>query len=281
MPKKAIVLRTFVASPGDVADERSLLDNVISELNRTWSGTLGIMLDVIKWETSVRPAFDSDPQAVINAQIPKDYDILIGVFWGRVGTPTPRAPSGSLEEFDLAYNRFLSTGCPEILLYFKDAPIAPSKIDIQQLQGIQEFKSSISKKGGLYSTFDDLSSFETSLRAHLSAVAQQFSVQMSSTAVISLSSAISTTNLGDEEDYGYLDYIEISAAKQTEMTEAMTVVNDATVRIGVQLNHGAAEVSAQQPTDSRITQRLVRRTAEDMNDYAGILQQQIAIITPR
>ncbi len=67
MPRNTTVLQVFVASPSDVAEERTSLDAVIGELNRTWAATLGITFEVSKWETRVRPGFDSYPQAAINA----------------------------------------------------------------------------------------------------------------------------------------------------------------------------------------------------------------------
>lgn len=42
------VLTIFVASPGDVSDERTILEEVISELNITWSRDLGIRLDLVR-----------------------------------------------------------------------------------------------------------------------------------------------------------------------------------------------------------------------------------------
>lgn len=281
MPKTITVLRVFVASPSDVSEERALLDTIIAELNRIWSGTLGVMLDVLKWEVNVRPAFASDPQAAINEQIPPDYDVLIAIFWGRIGTPTPRALSGSIEEFDRAYERLMVTGLPEILLYFKDTPIAPSKIDLDQLKGVQDFKQSLTKKGGLYWCFDDLPSFESSLRSHLSAVAQRFAAQAPNAPVTSALSPMPTAEqpVDDDDDYGYLDYIEISESKQAEMTAALALVSEATVRIGEQLAQRAAEMNAKQLATTRSARRSVSQTAEHMHDYAGIVQTQVAIIT--
>ena len=48
-------LSVFVASPGDVADERVRLEEVIRELNITWSKQLGVQLDLVQWETHALP----------------------------------------------------------------------------------------------------------------------------------------------------------------------------------------------------------------------------------
>lgn len=282
MPRNLVVLRIFVASPADVGAERALLDSIVAELNRTWSKSLGVMLDLIKWETSIRPGFASDPQAKINEQIDPDYDVFVGIFWGRIGTPTPRAISGSIEEFDRAYSRFVATRTPEILLYFKDAAIAPTKIDPDQLKGVQEFRKSLSEKGGLYSSFDDLASFESSVRSHLSAVAQRFANRGERPSNIDTTTSANPVidRIGDEEDdYGYLDYIEISESKQAEMTDALNLVNEATVRIGQQMSQRTNDLNSGQKKDAQSVRHFLHRTADDMNSYAEIVKRQVAVIS--
>ena len=130
MAKTRTLLQVFVASPGDVKDERKLLDSVISELNKTWGHSNGVMLELLKWETDSHPGFGADPQDVINSQIGEEYDIFIGIMWGRFGSPTKRAESGTEEEFNRAYTRLSnSSNSVQIMFYFKDAAIPPSKID--------------------------------------------------------------------------------------------------------------------------------------------------------
>lgn len=174
MPRQNQILQVFVASPSDVSAERATLETVIAELNHTWSRSLGVTFELLKWETNVRPSFSTDAQASINEQIGQDYDVFIGVFWSRLGTATPRAGSGSVEEFEQALHRFTSDGqWPEIMLYFKQAPMSPSDIVPAQLQALHDFKKSLSGRGGLYSEFDDIAGFEASLRSHLAAIADK------------------------------------------------------------------------------------------------------------
>jgi hypothetical protein len=76
------------------------LEEVIRELNTAWARDLGIRLELVRWETHAYPSFGDDPQAVINEQIPDDFDLFLGLMWYRFGTPTGRAGSGTLEEFN-------------------------------------------------------------------------------------------------------------------------------------------------------------------------------------
>ncbi len=64
MVRQEHVLTVFVASPDDVKDERDKLEEVIRELNVTWSRQLGVRLDLVRWETHVSPGMGIDPQTV-------------------------------------------------------------------------------------------------------------------------------------------------------------------------------------------------------------------------
>ena len=278
MPRHNLVLQVFVASPSDVMEERQILDSVVAELNRTWAGTLGLSFEVLKWETHARPAFDLDPQAVINAQIPDDYDVFIGIFWSRFGTPTNRADSGTAEEFERAYERFKRTGStPEIMLYFKEAPLSPSKLNPTQLQALQDFRNSLSDKGGLFSTFEDHTGFEASLRSHLSAIAQKFANEQAQGA--SFHQTLETAKPIDEsdEDYGLLDYLDIHDSRTEEMNSAINLINEATVRIGEQLTQRASEINSA-AGNMRNAQRVIKRVSDDMNRYGDILNSQVAVL---
>jgi hypothetical protein len=86
----------FVASPGDTGEERQRLERVVEELNKGVADENRIVLDLVRWETHTRPGIGEDAQDVINRQIPEP-DIVIAMFWRRLGTPTHRAPSGTAE----------------------------------------------------------------------------------------------------------------------------------------------------------------------------------------
>ena len=82
MPRDERVFVVFVASPSDMQPERDALEEVIRELNLTWSRKLGIRLDLVRWETHGVPGFGADAQDVLNRQLPDDPDIFIGLMWG-------------------------------------------------------------------------------------------------------------------------------------------------------------------------------------------------------
>lgn len=274
MPRNTVIVQVFVASPSDVADEREILDSVVSEWNRTWSQSLGVSFELIKWETHVRPGFSVDPQAVVNSQITDDYDVFLGVFWSRVGTPTARAQSGSIEEFERAYDRFVRTGSPEIMIYFKEAPLAPSKIDGAQFTRLQEFRKSLATKGGLLSEFENAEGFEASLRTHLSAVAQRFARAPVGLPTPALQSSRLVQATAQEIDYGLVDYLEIYEARTRDMTAAISIVNEATGMIGGQLTNRNLELRSDGCSDSQSARRHMKQVADDMLRYAKTLDVQ-------
>lgn len=284
MSRQIQIFQIFVASPSDVSDERNILETVVIQLNQAWGSSLGIAFELVRWETNVHPSFSDDPQSVINDQVPQDYDVFIGILWSRIGTKTPRAQSGTIEEFERAYARFKSTGkSPEIMLYFKDAPIAPSKIDSVQVGKVQEFRQSLSDKGGLYSMFEDQASFESSVRAHLSAVAQKLAGELRTRETpdvgATLSVAGASLDSSEEDDYGYIDYIEVYESRQAEMTAAITAINEATVRIGEQLSQRRSEIESGTPADAKAVRRFIKRAADDMNSYANTLTTQVEVMS--
>lgn len=288
MARSETIISVFVASPGDVSDERSALESIISELNQTWSRSLNLRLELLKWETDIHPGFGEYPQDVINQQLDDEYDIFIAVFWSKVGSPTDVAESGTIEEFERAYQKY--KGDPnslDIMVYFKDQAIPPSKMDFVQLQKLQSLREQMGEKGGLYWTFDSTEDFENLLRGHLSRVAQSWSkklkVEKLSEPVCDLKIAESISD--ESEDYGLFDYIDIYEDRMADMTSALELMSDATNKIGAQFNRRTAEVSRLKSAnvngsyDQREARKIIKLTSDDLTRYSEILNSQVAIST--
>lgn len=176
VPRNETVLSVFVASPSDVSEERKALESIAYELNKTWSNNLNLRLELIKWETDSFPGFGDYSQDVINKQINDEYDVFIAIFWSKIGSPTKVSESGTLEELERAYNKYQKDAHSiDLMVYFKDQAIPPSKIDSEQLKKIQELKLKLGTQGALYWTFESIENFESLLRVHLSKIAQKWS----------------------------------------------------------------------------------------------------------
>lgn len=103
---------------------------------------MGTVLLPVRWETHTSPKMGDRPQAIINKQIVEACDILVAVFWTRIGTPTGVAESGSVEEI----KEFIAKG-KSVLLYFSDVPAALASIDPDQYKRLTEFKQEYKQKG--------------------------------------------------------------------------------------------------------------------------------------
>ena len=161
-------IRVFVASPADVSAERDALTGVVEELNRTLGETEGVVIDLIRWETHARPGLGEDAQDVINKQI-KEYDIFVGILWARIGTPTRRAISGTVEEFKRARAHFKTLQQPpRILFYFNQAPIELyATADLAQARAVLNFRASLDKDGAFYREYESTVVFAQMVREHL------------------------------------------------------------------------------------------------------------------
>lgn len=154
MSYTATAFNVMIASPGDVASERAIIREVVYEWNAVNSSTRSIVLLPVGWETHSSPEMGAPAQTMINEQVLNRCDLLVGVFWTRVGTPTERHSSGTVEEIE----EHIATGKPA-MLYFSSQPVALDTVDIEQVNRLKQFKTSCQTRG-LYETYDSHSEFK-------------------------------------------------------------------------------------------------------------------------
>ena len=153
MPRPAIVFRILVSSPSDTEEERKIIPDVLRDWNISNALFRGIYLEPVLFETHSTPLFGDRPQSIINKQLMKSCDILISLFWTRLGNPTEQAESRTLEEI----NEFRQDKKP-VLLYFSSLPIIPERIDMEQYKKLLEYRENAKKEGlmYIYKSMDDL-----------------------------------------------------------------------------------------------------------------------------
>ena len=166
-------LRIFVASPGDVADERAQLARVVEQVNQILGALVpesGLVLELIRWETHVHPGLGTDAQAVVNEQLQiGTYDVFVGIFWTRFGTPTQRAESGTEEEFRVAYEAWKLRGrAIQIMVYFcrSSAAIPDDEKAVDQLRKVVRFREELFREG-LARDYDEHADFADHVRRDL------------------------------------------------------------------------------------------------------------------
>lgn len=285
MPRSETILTVFVASPGDVLEERAALEEVMRELNSTWSKTLGLRLELVRWETNAYLGFGDDAQDVVNQQIGDNYDIFIGIMWARYGTPTKRSGSGTEEEFHRALQRY-KKGCDiKIMFYFKDAPISPSKLDLDQLRAVSEFKSQLGAKGGLYWEFTTPEEFRSFVRVHLSRVVQEWNKckqgelqDKQNELIVKENKTILDAN---GEELGYIDYIETAHESFIKVTEIMRRITQYELDLNKKINQRTEELKKipELPAPHRMStiKHIFQKSAEDMEEFVARTDVEIPI----
>lgn len=174
MPTEIKALNVFLASPAGLEDERSAVDDVVKRINSVIEPVFNICLHLFRWEFDAAPSIGHDCQDVINRQAGSSIDIFIGLMRDRIGSPTPRADSGTIEEYERALKLVRRSGNTKIMFYFKDTIDSLSAVYPDQLQAVKCFKNKISQDGVFYGMFKDTDSFERKLRDDLAKSTLEF-----------------------------------------------------------------------------------------------------------
>lgn len=149
---EARVLTVLIASPGDTAVARDVVEQAILSWNRDRSHADRVILLPVRWEADAVPEMGSDGESVINRQLVDRADIVVALFHSRLGAPTERAESGTAEEI----NRAVARGIP-VHVYFAEMPY-PYGVDPDELKRLQAFRAAIQERGllGRYASAEDL-----------------------------------------------------------------------------------------------------------------------------
>ncbi len=207
MPYQATVLPVMIASPGDVNEYRSLARDIIHDWNYIHSTRTNVVLIPVGWETHSSPELGSSAQDLINDRVLEDCDILIGIFWTRLGTPTGKASSGTVEEIQ----RHVAAGKPA-MIYFSSAPAALETVDHEQYAALQEFRKWCLGEG-LIEGFSNMIEFQEKLRRQL-----QISLQKNEY----LKEILDTLTTGAPSTTSYSDQMATSKDPMKELAESLS-----------------------------------------------------------
>jgi hypothetical protein len=217
MPRYAQVFRVFIASPSDVFTLRATVYRAIESYNK--SRKLGrSIVEPIGWESDTYPVYTDGEtiQDSINTQIVDSSDILIGIFGKRIGTPTKKAVSGTVEEIERAKEQKKS-----VLIYFlkeADEGNGSDKKDGLEKAALSDYKENCQKNGlvGFYSSDNEL---HNEIVKHLTLVVTELENKIEEKLKClahSYENNISLTNAGvsrfvfdfviDEEDQGKVEF---------------------------------------------------------------------------
>lgn len=151
------VIKVFLASPMDLVEERETFRRVLERISERFGRRLGARFDVVCWERDVRPDCADDAQDVVNRQIPLDYDVFVALFGRRLGTPTHRAASGTVEEYERALVYRAARPDVPIMCYF---------LGTDETGELGELKARMASDGVLFHELPTADAFEETVFGH-------------------------------------------------------------------------------------------------------------------
>ncbi len=185
------IIRIFLSSPGDVAQERNIATEIVSEVQNDAAFYPRIKLELVAWEQPNAPPLLANltPQEAINRGMPKpsECDVVVVIFGSRMGTPLPpeyRKPDGTLylsgtewEYWDAFWSAQI-TGKPELILYrCTTAPSInlndPTSVEkLAQYERVKEFFAAFNDPAtgaasGGYNSYTNPQEFKDLFKGHL------------------------------------------------------------------------------------------------------------------
>ena len=163
---KSEVVKVFIASPGDLAEERALFPGVLKFFEGLTIGGREYCFHPLGYEYALPGA--GRPQEIINKEQLMQCDIFVMLLWKRWGVPTGKFSSGTEEEFKLGLKRYKDTKRPRMLVYFRSVPPNALAAPDKQLDKVLRFKRRIERERlCLYQRYDDPPQWRDMLIRHL------------------------------------------------------------------------------------------------------------------
>jgi len=128
----------MIVSPSDVTHEREIAKNVLYRWNELNSRFHNIVFSVLGYEYNAHADSGNHPQEILNHQLLTQADLIIAIFWTKLGTPTIDYSSGSVEEI----SKHIQQG-KHASIYFSNKSVDPRNLDSDQYRNLQEYKKSI------------------------------------------------------------------------------------------------------------------------------------------
>lgn len=162
MPRIGITAYDLLIScPGDVLEYLDVIKQSVESFNRMFGVINNIEVVTKHWSTDSYPQSGDKPQELLNKQFVRECDAAISIFWTKFGTQTDKYGSGTEEEIE----EMLSVG-KQVFMYFLDAPINPSKVDMNQYQKVLDFREKYQDRG-IYAVIKDKNELQRQFTNHL------------------------------------------------------------------------------------------------------------------
>jgi hypothetical protein len=159
--KTTRTINVVLCGPGDVSREIKLAKEVIDEWNQRNFDALNCGIRAVHWGSDAVPSMRARGQQIIDWELIDNADLLVAIFWQRLGTPTGLHESGTVEEIRRAQARDI-----EVMLYFSDLEDTRAEADPDQRDMLQAFRAK-AMQNGLPWTFRSRPEFRNRFSDHL------------------------------------------------------------------------------------------------------------------
>jgi hypothetical protein len=168
MPETIQLFRVLLAAPADVTEEHQLVAGAVNDWNLQHGESSKARIELMNWRTHAYPEAGRRPQDVINRQFADRADLVVAIFWRRLGSPTGKASSGTVEEIERAQRRG-----KKVMVYFSQHLGAENEPpDSREQARMERFRKKLGKIA-LYEIYADVQEYERVMRKDLALVMRE------------------------------------------------------------------------------------------------------------
>jgi hypothetical protein len=268
MPRNVTEFRVIVASPTDLLEIRKAIFEVIDELNRTFE-IRKVAIRGLGWEEYVTPGIGETPQDVINQQLLKEYDILIAIFATRLGTPTGKSESGTVEEIEQAIkNTDSPLGQYRVQVYFREKIDSVTSISLDDLKSVFEYRDKLKSQGVLYGMFKEREDLQSQVRVNLQRpILKYLGSAAEVTQDIPAKSQTTALAAPQDEELGFLDYQEKAETAMEGVSNSINRMTKILEEITSETNKQVSEIEA-----ASFMAASAKSKKETINNFASFLK---------
>lgn len=148
MPKSFSHYNILISCPSDMLEDKDILHKAVDNVNYSNAHFNGIHFDIRHWSKDVLFSHGA-PQQIINNEIVYDSDIIIALFGSKLGTPTNKYASGTIEEIEL-----MIMNNKQVFVCFSEKEIVlAGDTDEETIENILKVKRFKKNYQGLYITY--------------------------------------------------------------------------------------------------------------------------------
>ena len=166
--KSLVLVKLALCGPSDVEKEIGYAQKIIDDWNRINAEAREVTIKHFHWSADTFPDAAQSGQNAVNQQMINDAQIIVAIFWSRIGTPTAAAESGTVEEIrrGIAQNR-------KVLVYFSNLEPLPPSADESQVEKLWNFRQGLRATSSCWS-FQSRSQFREDFTTHLALAMNEF-----------------------------------------------------------------------------------------------------------